>query len=77
MWSGKSLEKDAADVVDGWLEGRSTHFVIEDNIGLAGDLDWRKVMVNLNTMRVVADSTLADAMEIDDMISACKKLDEK
>lgn len=72
VWSGESLAKDAAQVVDGWLGGRSTHFVVSDEIGIAIRADWRKVLVDLNTMEVLAaDSPSGEPMAVDAMIKKC------
>lgn len=73
VWSGESLAKDAVQVVDGWLGGRSTHFVISDKIGVTVRADWRKVLVDLDTMKVLAaDSPDDEPMAIDKMIKKCK-----
>lgn len=74
VWAGDGM--DEADVVlDQWLKGQSTHFVIDDNIGVAVRSDFRKVMVDLETMKVLsADPASGKAKSIDSMIDKCKDL---
>lgn len=76
VWKGEDLEGDAEMVVGEWLEGNSTHFVAEDKIGIAIKSDFRKAMVDLNTMKVIdLDPSSGKAKDLDDMIDKCKGLD--
>lgn len=74
VWAGDTF--DEADVVlDDWLKGQSTHFVIDDEIGVAIRSDFRKVMLDLETMKVIsADPSSGKLKSIDSMIDKCKEL---
>lgn len=75
VWKGESLSADAATVVNGWLGGRATHFVIEDKIGITTKADWRKVLLDLNTMKVIAaDPASGKGLSEAEMIKKCKAL---
>lgn len=75
VWAGDSLDL-ADEIVDKWLKGNSTHFVIQDEIGVASSSDFRKAMIDLETMKVISvDPGKGDPKSVDSMIKKCKGLD--
>lgn len=75
VWAGETLD-ESEEIVDKWLKGKSTYFVIQDEIGVASKADFRKAMIDLNTMKVISvDPADDDVKSVDSMIKACEKLD--
>lgn len=77
VWKGESLASDFKKVVDGWMNGHSTHFVISDKIGITTRQDWRTAMVDLKTMKLIeVDPANGEGAGPEEMIEACEKLDK-
>lgn len=74
VWAGDSLDL-AEEIVDKWLKGSSTHFVIQDEIGVSTGADFRKAMIDLDTMKVISlDPEDGDPKSVSSMIKKCKGL---
>lgn len=76
VWAGEDLDEDVGMIVQDWLGGEATGFVIEDKIGIAVKSDWRKALVDLETMKVLdLDPSSGKGKSLDSMIKKCKSLD--